>query len=295
MAARKPPVGVIGLGLIGSRVAANLRRAGHDVWGWSRSPKPEPGFLASAAEVAETADLLLFFVSDGPALLENLRAIEPVLAARHLVINCATVAPGEAREAAAIAAGVSAGFLDAPFTGSREAAAAGQLVHFLSGPAESIERAEPILSVSARALLTVGPEIGQASAIKLATNLLAAAQVQALAEALALLDSQGVGGGKFAEIFAQHGTRSKLGDMKLPGMIAGDFDTHFALKHMRKDMRLALGVAAQAGLDLPATVATAAALDSGQDRGWGEHDYSAVARHYAFPGREPAPGLPPAP
>lgn len=294
MAARKPPVGVIGLGLIGSRVAANLRRAGHDVWGWNRSPKPEPNFLASAAEVADTADLILLFVSDGPALLRVLADLEPVLAARHLIVNCATVSPDEAREAADIAARASAGFFDAPFTGSRDAASAGHLVHFLSGPDECMERIEPVLSVSARALLRVGPRIGQASALKLATNLLAAAQVQALSEALALLDSQGIGGNTFAGIFAEHGTRSKLADMKLPGMITGDFETHFALKHMRKDMRLALEVAAQAGLELPAARATAEALEGGMARGWGELDYTAVARHFSFPGREPAPVRPPA-
>ena len=63
-------VGVIGMGIIGTRVAASLRRSGHPVFVWSRSPRPEPNFLPSAREVAESADFLQIFVSDGNALLE---------------------------------------------------------------------------------------------------------------------------------------------------------------------------------------------------------------------------------
>lgn len=291
---RKQPVGLIGLGIIGSRVAANLRRAGHEVWVWNRSPKAEPNFLTSPAEVAEAADILLFFVADGPALLDTIRRAAPALAARHLLVNCATIAPAEARAAAALAAESSAGFLEAPFTGSRDAAAAGQLVHYVAGPPEWLERARPVLDVSARAVFEIGAEIGQAALVKLATNLVAAAQIEALAEAMALLDSEGVSGAKFAEIYAAHGTRSPLGDMKLPSMIAGEFEPHFALKHMLKDVRLALGIAGGQGMELPATAAVAAALEAGLPLGWGDLDYSAVARKYAFPGREPAPVLAPA-
>ena len=60
--------GVIGLGIIGSRVAANLRKAGFQTWVWNRTPRPEPNFLSSACEVAESAKIIQIFVSDGPAL-----------------------------------------------------------------------------------------------------------------------------------------------------------------------------------------------------------------------------------
>ena len=71
--------GVIGLGIIGSRVAANLRKAGYQTWVWSRTPRPEPNFLSSAAEVAESAKNIQIFVSDGPALIETIEAMAPVL------------------------------------------------------------------------------------------------------------------------------------------------------------------------------------------------------------------------
>ncbi len=287
MPVKKQAIGVIGLGIIGSRVAANLRRAGYDVWVWSRSPKTEPNFLSSAAEVAETADILLVFVSDGPALTEVLQSMEPALAARHLIVNHSTIAPGEARDAAQLAAKSSAGFLDAPFTGSRDAAAAAQLVYYVAGSSEWIERARPVLFASAKTIIEIGAEIGQASLVKIATNLIAAATVEALAEAMALVDANGVSPAKFLDAFAEHGTRSGIADMKLPAMINGDFEPRFALKHMFKDIQLALQAGQAAGLELPAAAAAAGALVAGMQRGWSDLDFSAIAQHYAFPGRDP--------
>jgi 3-hydroxyisobutyrate dehydrogenase-like beta-hydroxyacid dehydrogenase len=287
MAARKQAVGVIGLGIIGSRVAANLRRAGYEVWVWNRSPKAEPNFLSSAAELAEVADTLLLFVADGPALLETLRLLEPSLAARHLVIAHPTIAPKEMREAAELVARTSAGFLEAPFTGSRDAAEAGQIVYYVAGAPELLERARPVLGASSKSILEIGAEVGQASLVKLATNLVAAATVEALAEAVALVDGGGVAPSKFLAAYAQNAVRSATGDMKLSCMAGDDFEPRFALKHMFKDVQLALAAGRDAGIDLPAAAASAGALMAGIQRGWGDLDFSAVAKHYAFPGKEP--------
>jgi 3-hydroxyisobutyrate dehydrogenase-like beta-hydroxyacid dehydrogenase len=287
MAAQKQAIGVVGLGIIGSRVAANLRRAGYEVWVWNRSPKSEPNFLSSAAEVAETADIILFFVPDGPALMESIRAMQPTLAARHLLINHATVSPVEAREAAELAAKSSAGFLDAPFTGSRDAAEAGQIVYYVAGASDWAERARPVLSASARSIIDIGTEIGQASLIKLATNLIAAATAEALAEAMALVSKNGISATKFLEAFALNATRSGLADMKLPAMITGDFEPRFALKHMAKDIQLVLEAGKAAGVELPAAAAAAGVFSTGVQQGWGDLDFAAVARRYDFPGSEP--------
>jgi 3-hydroxyisobutyrate dehydrogenase-like beta-hydroxyacid dehydrogenase len=290
--ARKQAVGIIGLGIIGSRVAANIRRAGYEVWVWNRSPKPEPNFLSSAQEVAETADILLIFVSDGPALLETIRSIEPTLAARHLIVNCSTVSPAEVREAAQIAARTSAGFLDCPFTGSRDAAEAGQLVFYVAGATEWVDRVRPVLASVSKQILEMGTEVGQASLVKLATNLVAAATIEALAEALALLDANGVSGAKFLEAFSHNAARSATADMKLPCMVNGDFEPRFSLKHMFKDLQLALESGRSAGIELPAAAATAGALMAGVQHGWGDEDFSAVAKHYNFPGKEPLAAAP---
>jgi 3-hydroxyisobutyrate dehydrogenase-like beta-hydroxyacid dehydrogenase len=288
MAASKQSVGVIGLGIIGSRVATRLRQAGHEVWVWNRSPKVEPNFLGSAAEVAETVDILQIFVSDGPALIETINEIAPALAARHVLLSHSTVGPSEVMEAAAIAAKSSAGFLDAPFTGSRDAAERGEIVYYVGGAPELLGRVRPVLEVSSKAILEVG-EVGQASLIKLATNLVTASIIEGMAEALALLDGKQVPLSKFIEAMTLNPSRSGTSDMKLPSMVSGEFEPRFALKHMLKDMQLALGVSRETGLDLPLCSAVAGALAAGMHKGWGDLDFSALAIHYGYPGKERVP------
>jgi 3-hydroxyisobutyrate dehydrogenase-like beta-hydroxyacid dehydrogenase len=104
---------------------------------------------------------------------------------------------------------------------------------------------------------------------------------------MALVDANGISAAKFLDAFVEHGTRSGIADMKLPAMITGDFEPRFALKHMSKDMQLALQEGKAAGVELPAAAATAGALLAGMQKGWSDLDFSAIAQHYAFPGREP--------
>ncbi|MGC1481411.1 MAG: NAD(P)-dependent oxidoreductase [Chthoniobacterales bacterium] len=286
MPRRKQSVGVIGLGIIGSRVASHLRRAGYEVWVWNRSPKAEPNFLSSAAEVAESAEILLTFVSDGPALIEVMKAVEPVLSARHLVLNHATVGPDEVTEAAEIARRAGADLIDAPFTGSLKAAEAGELVYYVGGSSEALTRARPVLEVSSKSILEIG-EIGQASLVKIATNLISAAAVEALSEAMGLLEKNGVPLEKFAQAIELNAARSGVSDAKVPLMLAGKFDPNFSLKNMFKDVQLLLAAAERSGMELPAANATAGALMAGMEHGWADLDFSSVSKHYGFPGKEP--------
>mgnify|MGYP005846615323 CR=1 FL=1 len=281
----KTHVGIVGLGIIGSRVAAKLRESGFQVWVWSRSPRPEPNFLPSASEVAESAKIIQIFVSDGTALHETVNAMAPVLTPQHIVLNHATVSPGDVKLAAAIVEGRHAAFLDAPFTGSRDAAAAGELIYFLGGDTKAIDAVRPVLEASARALMTVGG-VGDASALKVATNLIAAASVEAYAEALALLHKSGVPLEALPEALENHAVGSTLARMKVPAMIVDDFEPRFALKHMFKDVKIALGMARDAGIELPSAAAFAGAAVSAMQNGNADADFSSVARLFGFPDRE---------
>lgn len=281
----KTNVGLIGLGIIGSRVAANLRKAGNQVWVWNRSPRPEPNFLSSPAEVAESAKIIQIYVSDGPALMDVLAVMAPTLGPEHIVINHATVAPRETIEASKVVEGRHAKYLDAPFTGSRDAAEAGQLVYYIGGPSDALEKVRPVLEVSAKSILPIG-DIGQAAALKIAMNVVAAISVSAYAEALGLLDKSGIPLAKIGEVFPTHITHSGLVNLKVPGMITDDFDPRFSLKHMFKDVQIALAMAADHGIDLPAAAAYAGAAMSGLQNGWGDLDFSVIARHYGYPSRD---------
>ena len=279
----KTPVGVIGLGIIGSRVAALLRREGHAVSVWNRSPKPEPSFLASATEVAEAADILQLFVRDGAALLDVLKTVGPALGPSHLVMNHATVGPAETLEAERLVKERGAAFLDAPFTGSRDAAAAAQLVYYVGGNESDLERALPVLKVSAKAILHMGP-VGSATYVKIATNMISAAQVEALAEALALLDRGGVPLTRLGEALEHNVANSGVISAKLPLMLSGDFDPRFSVSNMLKDLRIALSCVEGKGIDLPVTAASAGALLGAMQAGRGGEDFSAIARHYSYAG-----------
>ena len=277
----KPNAGVIGLGLIGSRVADNLRKAGYQVWVWNRSPRPEPNFLSSASEVAESAKIIQIFVSDGPALLETVTSMAPALGPEHVVLNHATVSPAETLEAARIVQDRHAQFLDAPFTGSRDAAAAGEIAFYIGGEQAALDKARAQLEVNARAILPIG-EIGQATAMKIATNLLVAVNVGAFAEALCLVEKSGIPLFKLGEALQHHAVRSPLADMKLPGMIADDFEPRFSLQNMFKDIQIALALAESHGVELPEASAFAGAAMAGLQKGWGDLDFSSIARHYEF-------------
>ena len=280
----KTAAGVIGLGIIGSRVAACLRRAGHQVWLWNRTVRPEPNFLSSPAEIAEATRHIQIFVSNGEALHSVLRAMLPALTPEHVILNHATVSPTDTLTAAGIVGEKHATFLDAPFTGSRDAAAAGQLVYYIGGDPQALERVRPQLEASSKQILEIG-DVGQASVVKVATNLISANAVASLTEALALLDRYGVELHKLPLALENNAARSGVIDLKLPCMLGADFDPRFSLKHMFKDVQIGLAMAEEKDIELPAASAFAGIAMAGLQRGWGDEDFSVISRFYGFPGQ----------
>src|SRR6516225_2201032 len=151
----KNNVGVIGLGIIGSRVAENLRLQGFHVFVWNRNPRPVPNFVGAPAELAEMWDFLQIFVSDDDALLFGVKQLSPALSARHIVIAHPTVSPHTMTSAAEIVARRGARFLEAPFPGSKEAAENGELVYYVAGDKEAAREARPLLEASSKEILEI--------------------------------------------------------------------------------------------------------------------------------------------
>lgn len=274
-------VGIIGLGIIGSRVADNLRRQGFPVFVWNRSPRPVQNFVGAPAELAEMCDYIQLFVSDDDALLDVIRQMAPALAPRHIVIAHPTVAPHSMRSAADMVERRGARFVEAPFTGSKLGAEKGELVFYVAGDEVALKEARPILEASSKEVIEIG-EIGQATVVKLATNIATAASVQALAEGLALVNHAGIPSEKFVEAMQNNASYSKTLSMKLPKMIENNFEPHFALKHMLKDMKLASQLGLSHHLELAVTTAARDRLLEQEQRGFTEEDFSVIARKY-FP------------
>ncbi len=296
-------IGVIGLGIIGTRVASNLRSAGHQVYVWSRTPRAAPNFLGSVVEVADLCDMIQLFISDDAALHETTRTMAAALRPRHVVLCHATVSPEATRQVAGIVQSQGARYLDAPFTGSKMAAQNRQLVYYVGGPKPALEEVRPVLEATSKAILHVGG-IGDASVLKIATNLLTASTVQTLAEMLALVRAAGIDGSKLVEALENNASRSGTSDLKLPAMIAAHAEPNFSLKHMLKDVRFAQDLADKYELSLPVADTTAEVLALGMQNDWGDQDFSVVAQLYPAPApttpepaaEQPAPiEMPPAP
>src|SRR5205809_4463128 len=272
-------IGVIGLGIIGRGVTANLRQKGFQVFVWNRTPRRVPNFIGSPGELAEICDCLQIFVSDDGALLGIVRRLTEKLTSRHIVIAHSTVAPDSMRAAAEMVEHRGGRFVEAPFTGSKLAAEKGELVCYVAGNDAALREARPILEASSKEIIETG-EIGQASAIKIATNMVTAASVQAAAEALGLIQALGVPLQKFVEAMQVNASHSTTLAMKMPKMTEANFGPHFSVKHMLKDMEIANQLGLSHHLDLGVTAAARDKLLEQMQWGHGDDDYSAVARKY---------------
>lgn len=274
-------VGVIGLGIIGSRVEENLRRADFNVFVWNRTARAVPGFVASPHEVAEVAQVIQIFVRDGVALMEVMQDMKPALKKHHVVCCHATVDPLTVKQAAGIAHEMGAGFLDAPFTGSKMAAEKGELVYYIGGAKRELEKATKVLEASSKKILHLG-RVGDASILKIATNLVSGAIAGALAEALAITKGHGLEPSKLLEAFENNANCSPLISMKLPAMMAGSYEPHFSLKNMLKDAHYAQELARVESLATPMLNASVGTMERGMDAGRGDLDFCSVYENFTW-------------
>lgn len=270
--------GIIGLGIIGTRVAQNLRAAGHTVYVYNRSPRPVPNFLGSPAQVAEHCQLIQVFVRDSADLIEVMeRLAQGPLGEKHVVINSATVAPEAAERAAKIAREKGAGFVNAPFMGSKAAAEKGALIYFTGGEDSALKKAQVILSASAREIVPVGT-VRQAALIKLAANSLISVQLAGFAEVLGFVERAGIEPERFLKALEPTVARSPIMEMKAPGILGQEYEAHFTLANMLKDSRLASEAARGIKQDTPLGDAVNAVFQRGVAEGLGDLDFSAIAK-----------------
>src|SRR5690242_6067338 len=272
-------VGIIGLGIIGRRIADHLRRQGLSVFVWNRTPKPVPNFVGSPSELAQTCNYLQIFVSYDDALRRMIRTISMALTPRHIVIAHPTVSPDTMREAATLVERRGARLVEAPFTGSKLGAEKGQLVYYVSGDEAAINEVRPLLQASSKAIVNFGA-IGEASIIKIATNMVTAASVQGAAEAMAIVHYSGISLEKFVDALKQNASNSGTLDLKVPQIIAADFTPHFSVKHMLKDVQIANRMCRHFDLDFTVAGATRDRLLDEARQGRGDDDYSSIARRF---------------
>jgi 3-hydroxyisobutyrate dehydrogenase-like beta-hydroxyacid dehydrogenase len=269
-------VTVVGLGIIGSAWAQNLHADGLTVRAWNRTPKDLPFYEADLVSAIKGAEMIIIVVADPPAVKSILDVILPHLETGQLVAQSSTISARWTRDFCEQIEETGARFLEAPFTGSKLAAEARKTVFYLGGHASLVELARPVLSRLGTHLLHIG-DIGSASSLKLAMNLNLAVMAQALSESLTLVRAEGIPDDKFFEALHLNVGRSGLSDLKESKLRAKDYSAQFSLKHMNKDLRLALETAEE-GPDMPVTQALKALYDNGMEEGYADDDFIGLIR-----------------
>ena len=277
-------VGFIGLGIMGSRQAANLRRAGHELTVWNRTASTADAWAAehgatvaaTPAEVAQDADIVFSMVVDGPQVQEVL-----VPAARDgvLFVDMTTIGPAWTRTIGEQLAQRGARLIDAPVTGSSPRAEDGTLTIMVGGDAEDVERVRPLLEIMGELIVYAGP-LGTGQAVKLINNAVAAANAATLAQALIVGSAQGLDLDALVDVMAAGSGASTMLTLKAGPMRNHDYTTLFKTEHMLKDVRLCLEEAQQADVPFPAAAAASDALSAAVARGFGPEDFAALLEAY---------------
>jgi 3-hydroxyisobutyrate dehydrogenase len=279
-------VGFLGLGIMGSRMAAKLVQAGHPLTAWTHTPGKarrwagEHGAEAAdtPAEVARASDIVVSMVVDGAQVQEILTGEDGVCEGAHeglLCVDMSTISPVETRRIAARLAAHGVAMIDAPVTGSAPRAQEGTLTIMVGGEESGFERAKPLLEAMGEVIVHVG-ELGQGEMLKLINNALGAANAAAMAEALILASATGVGLDALATVTRSGSGGSAQMELKSPAMRAHDYTPLFKTEHLLKDVRLCLEEAQTAGIPFPAAAHARDLLAATVGRGHAAEDYAAM-------------------
>jgi 3-hydroxyisobutyrate dehydrogenase-like beta-hydroxyacid dehydrogenase len=279
-------VGFLGLGIMGSRMAANVARGGFPLTVWTHTPgkaerwASEHGASAAAtpAEVAERSDMVVSMVVDGEQVASVLLGPEGVIEAGRpglLCLDMSTIGPPDTRRIGAALSERGVRMLDAPVTGSSPRAQDGSLTIMVGGDPEDFARARPLLEAMGALIAHVG-ELGQGETLKLINNAVGAANAAAVAEALLLAHATGIDLDAFVEVVSSGSGASAQLALKSGAMREHDYTPLFKTAHMLKDVRLCLEEAQAAGVPFPSAAHARDLLTATMARGHGEQDYAAM-------------------
>jgi 3-hydroxyisobutyrate dehydrogenase-like beta-hydroxyacid dehydrogenase len=274
-------LGFIGMGHMGSRMAARLIGAGYAVTVYDRSKKTSQAapVAESPRDLAAHSEVALISVTDDAAVEQVMFGPDGALAGLRegsRIIDLSTVSPGASRRLYKAAREKGAAMIDAAVSGSVPQVEEGSLVIFVGGDQETYEQCRPILQVLGKHIFYMGSS-GMGTTMKLVVNTLLGLGMQALAEAIALGEKAGLEKGLLLEVLEQTAVMSPSQKSKLANVKSEQYPTQFSLSLMRKDLGLVIRQAAEISVSMPATAAAeqmytvAMAKDS-------DEDFSAVIR-----------------
>ncbi len=269
---------LLGLGIIGSRCADQLAATGLPLKTWNRSLKERPDLITDLSTAAQEAQTILCYLRDDIAVREIFTLIKPSLSEKKTFINHATIDPDTTLWLARQCQEIGCGFLDCPFTGSRDAAATGELVYYAAGDPDLLEQHRTLLQITSREILYLG-QPPAATIVKITTNLATAAAVQALGEAVEISRRHGIDPRSWHEAAKLNGCYAPAMGMKLPSILENNFSPHFSAENMAKDTQYAMQLAHTSGVTADLNHLTWARLFEAEMRDASE-DFSATIRQH---------------
>lgn len=279
-----PVVALLGLGLIGRPAARRLAAAGFPLRGWNRSALdpalaegiPVVATLEAAVAGAEVVVLLLSDTVATCALLERLDPLLSTLAAGAVVVDMGSSDPDDSRRHAAALAARGIGWVDAPISGGPEKTVTGELAIMAGGLAEHVAKARPLFEELGGSIAHVGGP-GAGHTMKIVNQVIVGISIQTVAEGIALAEAAG-----FTVAEVQDATRGGNADnaqlrVMAPRMGRSDYEPAAAkVKTMAKDLRLALRLAREHGLELPQLEVALARYERLEASGKADWDVSAL-------------------
>jgi 3-hydroxyisobutyrate dehydrogenase len=279
-------LGFIGIGHMGSRIARRLLDDGYQLMAYNRSREAAEGLIKYGATVADSismlaseANVILSSLTNDEAVKSVYTDPQGVLAYAQpgaAIIDMSTVLPATSRALYELSRAAGVKCLDAPVSGSTPLAEQGTLTLFCGGDEELFQAAQPIFSTIASQYFYLG-ESGAGTAMKLVANTLLGVGMQAIAEAVALGQKEGLNRQRLLEVLSHTAVIAPAHLGKLSRADRGDYSAQFAIRLMNKDFHLILETAAAAQVPMPATAA-AFQMNVAELGESNEEDFSAVIK-----------------
>jgi 3-hydroxyisobutyrate dehydrogenase-like beta-hydroxyacid dehydrogenase len=273
---------------MGLPIARNLLRAGHELTVYNRTRSKAEALASAGAKVASslteasTPEVVMTMLADDAAVEQTTfgdGGILNTLARGGVHVSLSTISTALSRRLTVAHTACGQSFIASPVFGRPDAAEAARLVVVAAGPAETVERVRPLLEAIARKLFFIGSEPCSANAVKLAGNFLIASMLETLSEAFALARKSGVEPAKFLEIVNGSFFQSPVYENYGKIIVGEKFSpAGFALRLGLKDARLVLAAADEAAVPMPVASVIRDHFVSGVARGWGDLDWSALAK-----------------
>ncbi len=278
-------IGFIGLGIMGSPMAANLVKAGFEVSGYDVSSASVDTLVraggkpaSSVQEATVGADVVITMLPDSPQVAEVVLGPEGLLGSAEpgsVLIDMSTIAPETSLAVAQAGSERGISVLDAPVSGGEQGAIEGSLSIMVGGDAAVFEANRGLLEKLGTTIVHVGGH-GAGQTVKAANQLLVAGTIALVSEAIVLLEASGVDGERGLEVLAGGLAGNRILDRKAASMLARQFQPGFRIDLHHKDMGIAQSAARAAGVSLPVTGLVAQLVAAARAMGHGSLDHSAL-------------------